>query len=437
MSTALLTDHYELTMLDAARRSGHANRHSVFEVFSRKLPGGRRYGVVAGTGRLLDEIDQFRFGEEELEFLRERKIVSDGTLEWLANFSFSGSIRGYREGDLYFPHSPILQVEAPFAEAVLLETLILSVLNHDCAVATAASRMVQAAAGRPLIEMGSRRTSEHAAWASARAAAIVGFGHTSNLEAGRRFGLSTLGTAAHAFTLLHESETEAFESQLATLGTHTTLLIDTFDIERGVTRAIEVAGKDLGAVRIDSGDLRVVVNQVRAQLDALGAKNTRIVVTNELDEFTISALHSTPVDSYGVGTAVVSGSGQPSAGLVYKLVSREDANGQMVSVHKTSTGKHNTGGKKNAWRELEKGHAVAERIVVDGSTTPDGSRDLLIDLVTNGKRLSDLSPSQVVTEAAAHHTRAIAELPPSGYSLTPGDPAIPTVLGENYTEDHG
>jgi len=429
MSTALLTDHYELTMLDAARHSGHADRKSVFEVFSRRLPGGRRYGVVAGTGRLLDEIDEFRFGEPELEFLRGRKIVSEETLDWLADFRFSGSIRGYREGELYFPHSPILQVEAPFAEAVLLETLILSVMNHDCAVATAASRMVQAAAGRPLIEMGSRRTSEHAAWASARAAAIAGFGHTSNLEAGRRFGLATLGTAAHAFTLLHESESEAFESQLATLGTDTTLLIDTFDIERGVTRAIEVAGTNLGAVRIDSGDLRVVVDQVRAQLDALGAKNTRIVVTNELDEFTISALQSTPVDAYGVGTAVVSGSGQPSAGLVYKLVSREDASGQMVSVHKTSTGKHNTGGKKNAWREIDNGKAVAEHIVVDGSATPPRGRDLLIDIISGGNRASALSPADQVKAAAAHHQSVMSELPPSGFSLTAGDPAISTHLG--------
>jgi len=429
MSTALLTDHYELTMLDAARHSGHANRKSVFEVFSRRLPGGRRYGVVAGTGRLLDEIEAFRFGQPELDFLRERKVVSDDTLEWLADFKFSGSIRGYREGELYFPHSPILQVEAPFAEAVLLETLILSVMNHDCAVATAASRMVQAAAGRPLIEMGSRRTSEHAAWASARAAAIAGFGHTSNLEAGRRFGLATLGTAAHAFTLLHESETEAFESQLATLGVDTTLLIDTFDIERGVTRAIEAAGKNLGAVRIDSGDLRVVVDQVRGQLDALGAKKTRIVVTNELDEFTISALQSTPVDAYGVGTAVVSGSGQPSAGLVYKLVSREDSSGQMVSVHKTSTGKHSTGGKKTAWREIQDGTVVAEHIVVDGSATPAGGRDLLVEIISAGSRASTLSPADQVKEAAALHARVISELPPSGFSLTAGDPAISTVLG--------
>ncbi len=303
-------------MLDAARRSGRASRRSVFEVFTRRLPGQRRYGVVAGTARLIDEIAEFRFGDKELAFLEQREVVGADTLAWLADYEFGGTIRGYAEGELYFPHSPIVQVEASFAEAVILETLILSVLNHDCAVAAAASRMVYAAGERPLIEMGSRRTSEHGAWAAARAAVIGGFGHTSNLEAGRRFGIPTIGTAAHAFTLLHDSESEAFEAQLATLGEDTTLLIDTYDIERGVTRAIEAAGPNLGAVRIDSGDLSVVVREVRAQLDALGATSTRIVVTNELDEFTIAALGATPVDAYGVGTAVVTGSGQPSAGLV-------------------------------------------------------------------------------------------------------------------------
>ena len=427
MSTALLTDHYELTMLDAARRSGRASRNSVFEVFSRRLPGGRRYGVVAGTGRLLDEIEQFRFDDEELAFLEQRNIVGADTLAWLADFRFSGQIRGYREGELYFPHSPILQVEAPFAEAVVLETLILSVLNHDCAVASAASRMLHAAGDRPLIEMGSRRTSEHGAWAAARAAVIAGFGHTSNLEAGRRFGVPTLGTAAHAFTLLHDSESEAFSAQLNTLGTDTTLLIDTYDIERGVTRAIEAAGKNLGAVRIDSGDLTVVVGEVRAQLDALGATSTRIVVTNELDEFTIAALRATPVDAFGVGTAVVTGSGQPSAGLVYKLVAREDDHGEMVSVQKTSEGKASPGGEKVALRELSEGRAVAEH-VVSGASSPTAGRELQVSFVISGERVVSSDPVVLTEDARSHHRMAMAELPPDGFRLTSGEPTIPTLL---------
>ena len=163
MGTALLTDHYELTMLEAALHSGAAHRRAVFEVFARHLPHGRRYGVVAGTGRLLDAIERFRFGPEELSFLRDNGIVDETTLRYLASYRFGGNAWGYAEGDLYFPGSPILVVEGSFAEAVILETVALSVLNHDCAIASAASRMVTAAGGRPIIEMGSRRTHEVAA----------------------------------------------------------------------------------------------------------------------------------------------------------------------------------------------------------------------------------------------------------------------------------
>lgn len=427
MSSALLTDHYELTMVDAARHSGRASRRSVFEVFARRLPSGRRYGVVAGTQRLIDEIEKFHFGDEELAFLSDNSVVGEDTLNWLAGYRFSGTIRGYREGEIYFPHSPILQVEGTFEEACLVETLVLSVLNHDTAIASAASRMVQSAGGRPLIEMGSRRTSEHAAWAAARAAYLVGFSHTSNLEAGRRFGIPTLGTAAHAFTLLHDSEEEAFRAQIATLGSDTTLLVDTFDVERAVERAISVAGPNLGAVRIDSGDLPVVVRQVREQLDRLGATSTRIVVTNDLDEYTIAALQASPVDAYGVGTSVVTGSGHPAAGLVYKLVSRQDDSGKQVSVNKTSVGKANPGGQKNAVRVIKDGVAQYEQVMTGETVHSDvtDSRELLVDYMSNGERLEhDTS----LSAAREHHLHAIAELPPHAFRLADGEPAIETVI---------
>ena len=242
-TTALLTDHYELTMLQAALRSGAASRRAVFEVFARHLPHGRRYGVVAGTGRLLDALEQFRFGPDELYFLRENKIVDEATLRYLSSYRFSGNIWGYPEGDVYFPGSPILVVEGTFAESVLLETLALSILNHDCAIASAASRMVTAAggpgqAGRPLIEMGSRRTHEAAAVAAARAAYIAGFASTSNLQARFTYGVPSGGTSAHAFTLVHDSEKEAFAAQLASLGPGTTLLVDTFNVEQAVRAAV-------------------------------------------------------------------------------------------------------------------------------------------------------------------------------------------------------
>lgn len=431
LSTALLTDHYELTMVDAARRAGTADRGSVFELFTRRLSGARRYGVVAGTGRLLEAIERFRFTDTELEFLKSRSVVSDGTLDWLANFRFSGSIWGYPEGEVFFPGSPLISVEASFAEGVLLETLALSVLNYDSAVATAASRMSHAAKGKPLAEMGSRRTSEYSAVAAARAAYIAGFSATSNLEAGRSYGIPTMGTAAHSFMLLHDSERAAFEAQVAALGTDTTLLVDTYDIEQGVRTAIEVAGTHLGAVRIDSGDLPVVVARVRHLLDELGATQTRITVTNDLDEHTVAVLAASPVDSFGVGTSVVVGSGAPTMGMVYKLVAREDERGNWVSVAKKSAGKVSVGGRKRVQRRFNaRGIATVESIQVSGGPdhdeAPTEGREILVPLVTNGEVLQDHTGAAGIAAARERHSQRVAELPAVAMSLTRGDPAIPT-----------
>lgn len=427
MSTALLTDHYELTMVDAARASGRASRSAVFEVFARRLPDGRRFGVVAGTGRLMEAITDFRFTAPELNFLSDNAIVSDQTLAWLAEYRFSGNIRGYHEGEIYVPHSPLLVVEGEFGECVILETLILSILNYDSAVASAASRMVAVADGRPLIEMGARRASEHSAVAAARAAYIAGFSATSNLEAGRSFGIPTRGTAAHAFTLVHDSEEEAFRAQIAQMGSDTTLLIDTYNIEEGVNRAIRVAGPHLGAIRIDSGDLPVVVGQVRAQLDALGATQTKIVVTNDLNEHTIAGLRGAPVDGFGVGTSVVTGSGHPAVGLVYKLVARTTDDGQWQSVAKSSRDKSNPGGKKTAFRRLHDGVAVEETVVIgDESQAPADARPLMTDIVTRGVDAVGLGRNEQVMVARAHHEQARSELAQSAFSLQPGDPVFPT-----------
>ena len=426
-STALLTDRYELTMLTAALRSGAAGRRAVFEVFARALPNGRRYGVVAGTGRLLDALEHFTFGPDELAYLRDAGIVDDPALRYLESYRFSGDIWGYGEGDCYFPGSPILVVEAPFAEAVVLETLVLAILNHDCAIASAASRMVTAADGRPLIEMGSRRTHEMAAVASARAAHIAGFGSTSNLQAGRDYGIPTSGTSAHAFTLVHDSERDAFRAQLAALGTGTTLLVDTFDVARAVRAAVELAGPELGAVRIDSGDLPMVARQVRELLDELGARQTRIVLSGDLNEYSIAALAAAPVDGYGVGTSLVTGSGAPTAALVYKLVARAlegNGDGELRPVAKRSVGKPGRGGRKWATRQLdEQGTASAEVITTDPAAQPAG-RPLLRLLVRRG----EIVGREPLPEARERHRQALAELPAYAAQLSRGYPAIPTVF---------
>ncbi|NEA86464.1 nicotinate phosphoribosyltransferase [Streptomyces sp. SID7958] len=426
-STALFTDQYELTMLQAALSGGTAGRRSVFEVFTRRLPGGRRYGVVAGTGRVLDAVENFRFEPEILDFLREKRIVDADTLDWLADYRFTGDIWGYPEGEVYFPGSPLLRVEGSFAECVLLETVVLSVLNHDSAIAAAASRMSSAAGDRPLIEMGARRTHELAAVAASRAAYIGGFASTSDLAAGFRYDIPTVGTSAHAFTLLHDSERDAFRAQVDSLGEGTTLLVDTYDVAEAVRTAVEVAGPELGAVRIDSGDLLLVAHRVRQQLDALGATGTKITVTSDLDEYAIASLAAAPVDAYGVGTQLVTGSGHPTASMVYKLVARaesDDPAAPLVPVAKKSTGgKTSVGGRKWAARRLDE-DGVAEAEVVGTGPVPDelADRQLLVQLVKGGEVLVR-EPLDVIRD---RHIAARAGLPLSATQLSRGEAVLPT-----------
>ncbi len=425
-STALLTDHYELTMLEAALASGTAQRRSVFELFPRRLPDGRRYGVVAGVGRALDALERFRFDDGALAFLQDQAIVDEPTLAWLADYRFGGALWGYAEGETYFAHSPLLVVEGTFAECVVLETLLLSIYNHDSAIASAASRMTLAAGDRPCIEMGSRRTHEEAAVAAARAAYVAGFAATSNLAARQRYAVPTAGTSAHSFTLLHDSEADAFRAQVDSLGVGTTLLVDTYDVAEAVRLAVEIAGPELGAVRLDSGDLGVAARRVRAQLDRLGATGTRIVVTSDLDEHAIAALASAPVDGYGVGTELVTGSGHPTCGFVYKLVAREGADGELVGVAKRSADKASIGGRKFALRRRSAdGLAEAEVIGIGTPPANDGDdRSLLVPLVRDG----DVVGRESLASARERHAASRAELPLVAQKLSRGQPAIDTLM---------
>lgn len=443
ISEALKTDHYELTMLEAALASGVAHHRSVFEVFARRIPAGRRYGVVGGVGRIIEAIKSFRFGPAEMAYLRERNFLNEETLSYLENYSFSGTLHAYREGDLYFPFSPILSVESTFAEGVLLETLILSIINADSAVASAASRMVLAAEGTPLIEMGSRRTHDEAAVSSARMATALGFSATSNLEAGRRWGAPTRGTSAHAFTLAHvalfsdtnEAERAAFKAQVDALGVSTTLLIDTFDIPTGIKNAIEVAGVELGGIRIDSGDLAVEAFKARRQLDSYGAFKTKIVVSGDLDEYSISELKAqgAPIDVFGVGTRLVVGSGHPTASFVYKLVSIASGLGEdapMRPVAKKSSSKVSLGGKKLAFRQLQDEVMVAEVVVSEG-VLPEGmeGRALQARFINKGEILIEESLESI----RSTHEQAIKELPAWAKDMGAGESAFvgqEDILGE-------
>jgi nicotinate phosphoribosyltransferase len=456
-STALLTDQYELTMLDGILRSGRESHRAVFEVFARHLGPGRRYGVLAGTERLLDAVAAFRFNPDDVEWLASRRTVGSATLDWLKAYRFSGRIDGFAEGELYFPESPVLTVEAGLGEALLLETLVLSVLNHDSAVASAAARMTVAARGTALIEMGSRRTHELAAVDAARAAYVAGFASTSNLEAGERYGIPTTGTAAHAFVLAYPDERGAFDAQLAAQGTGTTLLVDTYDTDGGIRTAVEacraIGSPGPGAVRLDSGDLLEGARRACAQLDRLGATATRVVVSGDLDEFAIADLERAPggrapIDAYGVGTKVVTGSGLPTAELIYKLVAVADVAGgdaPLRPVAKRSVAKGTVGGRKSAVRLLDgSGLAVADEVTVGGGVTladrvgvggaadrvgvggapipdHDGSRRPLQRRLMDGGQIVD-RPS---LEQSRDHCRSVRdELPSGALAVEPGPAAL-------------
>lgn len=420
----LLTDKYELTMLAAALRDGTAHRATTFELFARRLPQGRRYGVVAGTGRFLEALGRFGFDDAALASLA--GFLDADTVAYLRDFRFTGDVDGYAEGELYFPGSPVLSVHGSFAECIVVETLALSIFNHDTAIASAAARMVSAAAGRPLIEMGSRRTHERAAVAAARAAYLAGFAGSSNLQAQHRYGVPALGTSAHSFTLLHTradgpDELAAFRTQVAALGTDTTLLVDTYDVATGVANAVAAAGPGLGAVRIDSGELGVLARQVRDQLDRLGASQTRIVVSGDLDEFSIAALRAEPVHSYGVGTALVTGSGAPTANMVYKLVEVDG-----LPVAKRSSHKSSRGGRKQALRVSRPSGTVVEEVVHPAGKPPEVSgptRVLTVPLVRGGEVVAapDLAAARELVASG------LRSLPWDGLKLAHGDPAIPTV----------
>jgi nicotinate phosphoribosyltransferase len=425
LPAGLLTDKYEFTMLAAALRGGTANRRTTFELFARGLPNGRRYGVVAGTGRFLEALPHFRFDDDACRLLAE--FLDQDTVRYLRDFRFCGDIDGYAEGELYFPGSPVLSATGTFAECVVLETLSLSIFNHDTAIASAAARMVSAAKGRPLIEMGSRRTHERAAVAAARAAYVAGFAATSNLEAQRRYGIPAEGTSAHAFTMLYTrqdgpDELAAFRAQVDALGADTTLLVDTYDVTAGVVNAVAAAGTALGAVRIDSGELGVLARQVRDQLDRLGATRTRIVVSSDLDEFSIAALSAQPVDSYGIGTSLVTGSGAPTAHMVYKLVEVDG-----IPVQKRSSNKESRGGRKEALRLSRPTGTITEEVVHPAGRRPattEPFRVLTTPLVRGGEVVVEPNLA-VARELVASGLRS---LPWEGLNLSHGDPAIPTTL---------
>jgi nicotinate phosphoribosyltransferase len=444
MTVALLTDRYQLTMLAAYANRGLATRQAVFELFARRLPPSRRYMVACGIGRVAEALTKLRFTSDDLAWLEADPFLGpamrrEPVRRLFEGFRFSATVHAIPEGRICFPGEPLVRVEGTLAEAQLVETLLLSVLNHDVRVASKCARIAAAARGRDCFEFGSRRTHESAAVDAARAAYVAGFAGTSNEEAARRHGIPVTGTMAHAFVLAHaadhgeDGEAEAFRDFCATFDTQSTCLVDTYDTLRGVDRAIEGAAAALGGVRIDSGDLGPLAMKARVRLDLSAASGARIVLSDDLDEHKIDALVRgfVPVDAFGVGTMAVSTPDHPSLGAVYKLVAMEDASGAMVAVQKRAPGKGSSAAPKQVFRA--KGEI--RDVVGLASEVLDGE-PLLEPIVESGRVVADVSATaararlQRDLERAGATLRSIARREEhEGFPCAPG-PALVAMHAE-------
>lgn len=369
-SLALHTDAYELSMMQTYWKQGLANRRAVFEAFFRKMPFQNGYAVFAGLDHIIRYVKQLHFTDSDIDYLKSTNQFDEDFLEYLCNFKFTGSIRSFEEGDFVFNHEPIFQVDAPIIEGQLIETAVLNILNYQIMVATKASRIKAIVGDQSVMEFGSRRAQEldAAIWGT-RAAYIGGFNATSNVRAGKLFGIPISGTHAHALVQAYRNDYDAFKAYAET-HRDCVFLVDTFDtLKSGVPTAIRVA-KEFGdkinfiGVRIDSGDMAYLSKRVRKMLDDAGFKDVKIFASNGLDEKTIQNLkmQGAKIDVWGIGTKLITAYDQPTLGAVYKLVSVEDDKGQMVDTIKLSNNvaKMSTPGKKQVWRINDRADGKSE-----------------------------------------------------------------------------
>lgn len=369
-SLSLHTDLYQINMAKTYWNDGIHHRKAVFEVFFRKMPFKNGFAVFAGLERIIQYLTNFRFTKSDIDYLRETLLYEEAFLDYLSELSFTGTIHSVSEGELVFANEPIIRVEASLAEAQLIETAILNIVNYQTLIATKAARMKQVVGEELLLEFGSRRAQEMdaAIWGT-RAAYIGGFDATSNVRAGKLFGIPVAGTHAHSMIQAYRDEYTAF-LKYAESHRDCVFLVDTYDtLKTGVPTAIRVA-KELGdrinfiGIRLDSGDMAFLSKKARKMLDDAGFKDAKIVASSDLDEYTILHLKSqgAKIDIWGVGTKLITAYDQPALGAVYKIVSIEDENGEMQDTIKISsnTEKVTTPGRKKVYRIINKITGKAE-----------------------------------------------------------------------------
>ena len=393
---ALRTDLYQLTMAAGYFHRGMKDRHATCEMFVRRLPKKRRYLVALGIERVLGYLEKLCFTEDEIAYLRELPALADAMTpafcDYLRAFRFTGDVDAVPEGTVVFANEPLVRISAPIIEAQIVETFLLSAINHATMIGSKGARVVRAAGRAGVMEFGTRRTHPDAAVDAARAAYAVGFVGTSNVEAGKRFGIPVMGTAAHIWTMAHESEEAAFENYVATFPNASILLIDTYDTVRGAERAARIARDKLKGVRLDSGDLLALSRAVRPVLDAAGCSSAKIVASGDLNEYKIAALRAAgaPIDLYGVGTDLVASIDSPALGGVYKLVEIEQSAGK-VPICKFSEGKATYPGAHQVFRFVNASGTLARDVIALADEDPallgEGQAEaLLVERMRGGVR---------------------------------------------------
>lgn len=411
VAPSLLVDLYELAMVEAYRREGMAGRAATFSLFVRGLPEERNYLVAAGLDDVLAWLEELRFDAEARAAVGRLGVFPDEFVEWLGGLRFTGSVRAVPEGTIVFGHEPILEVDAPIAEAQLAETFLLNQITLQTVRATKAARCLHAAGGRAVVDFALRRTPGiDAGMKVTRVSRLVGLDGTSNVAGADRYGIPASGTMAHAFVQAYEDETEAFRAFVRAFGDETVLLVDTYDTRTGIERAIEVAaearsrGVEIRAIRLDSGDLAELARHCRGRLDGAGFPHVRIMASGGLDEHEIHRLLAAgaPIDGFGVGSTLGASDDAPTLDTVYKLVSYDGR-----PVHKTSPGKANWPGAKQVWRAP--GWANDTITLADEPAPGPAHTPLLVEVMHAGERTP--AGRRTLAESHEHFRKEWAALP--------------------------
>ena len=398
---ALLTDFYELTMANSYYNLGRGEEIAYFDYFFRSIPDNGGYAIFAGLEQLVEYIQNFKVTDEEIEFLKSKNLFSEGFLNYLKNFKFRGTIYSFKEGYPIFPGEPVITVKGPIIDCQIIETVLLLTVNHQSLIATKASRVVESAQGRVIMEFGARRAHSYdAANFGARAAYIGGVEGSSNTYTDYKLGIPALGTMAHSYVQSFDNEYDAFLAYAKTYPDDTLLLVDTYDtLRQGIPNAIKLhneylkpRGSYLKGIRIDSGDLTYLTKKARKMLDDAGLYETKITVSNSLDEYLIKDLinQGAQVDSFGVGERLITARSEPVFGGVYKLVAMENKDGEIIPKIKISdnVAKTTTPRFKQVYRFYDKNQkAIADVVTLhDEVINPKKNIYYLIQIILGNKK---------------------------------------------------